>query len=105
MKNCFKIAVITTLMMLLFGCQNNNMLSSGNIPFMMNSDAAITDSVRATFANHTQLAGIPIDVQSTNGIVELSGYVKTIRQSDTALELATKVPGVKGVQNNLIVKK
>ena len=71
----------------------------------MNSDASITDSVRGTLANNNQLVGIPIEVQSTNGIVELSGYVKTIRQSDTALELATKVPGVKGVQNNLIVRK
>ncbi|WP_131782061.1 BON domain-containing protein [Legionella gresilensis] len=103
MKNCFKIAVIATLLMSLFGCQNN-ILSSNSVPFM-NSDSAIIDSVRATFANNNQLAGIPIEIQSTNGIVELSGYVKTIRQSDTALELATKVPGVKGVQNNLIVRK
>ncbi|WP_419419842.1 BON domain-containing protein [Legionella sp. D16C41] len=104
MKNCFKVAVIATLMMLLFGCQNN-ILSSNNVPLMMQSDAAITEAVKATLANNNQLAGIPIDVQSMSGIVELNGYVKTIRQSDTALELATKVPGVKGVQNNLIVRK
>ena len=104
MKNCFKVVALATLMMLLFGCQSS-LLSSNNMPFTMNSDASITDSVRATLGNDIQLASIPIEVQTANGIVELNGYVKTIRQSDTALELASRVPGVKGVQNNLIVRK
>ena len=38
-------------------------------------------------------------------LVYLSGYVKAIRQSDTAGEIAGQVPGVEFVQNEIIVRK
>lgn len=84
------------------GCQ---MLTSGNLFAPRFSDDAITSSVNQAMMNNINLAGIPIHVETHQGNVMLSGYVKTIRQSDTAGDVASKVPGVKSVQNNLIVRK
>lgn len=39
------------------------------------------------------------------GVVQLSGFVNTTAQKDRAGDLATKVAGVKEVQNNITVKE
>lgn len=83
------------------GCQ---MLSGGNVFAPRLSDDAITSSVQQAM-NNNNLINVPIHVETHQGNVMLSGYVKTIRQSDTAGDVAAKVPGVKSVQNNLIVRK
>lgn len=76
-----------------------------NIESYFQSDKSITTEVQAAFYNNMQLLNAPISVETVNGVVQLSGYVKTIRQSDTAEAIASKVNGVKQVQNNLIVRK
>ncbi|WP_115221949.1 BON domain-containing protein [Legionella donaldsonii] len=87
---------------LLTGCQ---MFSGGNLFQPRLSDESLTASVNTAFINTPELAPVRIHVEAHNGIVLLSGYVKTIRQSDTAGDVASKVNGVKGVENNLIVRK
>lgn len=73
-----------------------------SLPATDNSLAVrVNDAIRAD----KHLANLPIQVQISEGVVNLSGYVKTIRQSDTAAEIASKVSGVKSVQNSLIVRK
>lgn len=69
------------------------------------SDSEITQEISQAFMNHPLLNELPIRIESHEGIVALSGYVHTIRQSDTAGELAAQMKGVKSVQNNLIVRK
>lgn len=87
---------------LLPGCQ-----TAGNNFFInpIMSDATITTEVNNAFAGHPLLAGVPVNIQTQQKRVILSGYVKTIRQSDVAAEVASKIPGVKIVENNLIVRK
>ncbi|RUR13754.1 BON domain-containing protein [Legionella sp. km772] len=46
-----------------------------------------------------------VRVQTTQNLVILSGYVKKIRQSDVAEQIARKVPGVKNVDNRIIVRR
>lgn len=86
----------------LFGCHmsNTSTLFTGHP-----SDEALTNAVRQAMVSNPIVADAPIQVEAHQGQVSLSGYVRTIRQSDTAYEVATKVAGVHGVQNNLIVKK
>lgn len=46
-----------------------------------------------------------IHIETNKDTVYLSGYVKTIRQSDEAYIAALRTPGVKAVENNIIVRK
>lgn len=69
------------------------------------TDSQITAEVKKELQHHEALAPFNIQVETQNGTVYLSGYVKTIRQSDTAGEIAGQVPGVGFVQNEIIVRK
>ncbi len=95
-----------TLMVLSFlfltGCQ---LFQADSFFKLQPSDSTITAAVNEAFLNNKLLAPLPIQVETASGTVFLSGYVKTIRQSDTAGSLAEKIEGVKSVQNNIIVRK
>lgn len=89
---------------LLVGCQTlatetERVFGSGN------SDKSLTTAVNWALVNNSDLATLKIHVETQNGTVILSGYVKTIRQSDTAAQVASQVKGVKTVQNGLVVRK
>ena len=84
------------------GCQS---FSNEGFFNMGKSDQSLTASVNNALANNPDLSTVQIHVETQRGAVFLSGYVKTIRQSDTAGYIASKVPGVKTVQNELIVRK
>ncbi|ADG25599.1 periplasmic, osmotically inducible protein Y [Legionella pneumophila 2300/99 Alcoy] len=45
-----------------------------------------------------------IHVESNQNVVILSGYVKKIRQSDIAEQIARQVQGVQSVENRIIVR-
>lgn len=98
-----KIITLTLCAILLSGCQT--MSGQGFMPSQQNTDASITASIQAGMDNNPQLAGIPVRIETKNGNVQLTGYVKTIRQSDLAADLASKANGVRFVENNLIVRK
>lgn len=99
----FRYFFITLVMLLnLVGCHTT---PSDNIANYFRTDNTITTDIEAAFYTNPQLQAIPIQVQTQEGVVQLSGYVKTIRQSDVAEDVARKVEGVKSVQNNLIVRK
>ena len=104
MKKYFIMPFLAALLTLLAGCQT--LSGPGNIMGSKHpSDSAITASVIAAIDNSNQFVGVPVTVETKNANVLLSGYVKTIRQSDVAADLASKVDGVKFVENNLIVRK
>lgn len=66
-----------------------------------NITALVYDSLKA-------IKDFPVEtlhIETTKRTVYLSGYVKTIRQSDVAYGIAHSVDGVKNVENNIIVKK
>lgn len=86
----------------LVGCQTNY---GNNLFSIAPTGDALSASVRAAFDNRPDLAGLPIKIETKDRTVFLNGYVKTIRQADTAGDVATKVPGVQSVQNELIVRK
>jgi osmotically-inducible protein OsmY len=69
------------------------------------SDTSLNNAVSSALMSNALLAGLPIRVETDHANVRLSGYVKTIRQSDVAGDISSKVNGVKFVENNLIVRK
>ncbi len=66
-------------------------------------DAAITAKVKAAFAKNKLVKGRDISVRTDHGVVDLTGEVKSKRESDKATDLATKVKSVSAVHNNLTI--
>ncbi len=64
-------------------------------------DAAITAGVRAAVAADRQLAATDIDVDTSEGIVRLSGFVSSAEDVATAAAAARTVKGVQSVRNDL----
>ena len=67
-------------------------------------DAAITTKVKAAVLAEPGLKVLQISVDTTKGVVTLSGSVDSQLNSDRAKEIAGAVAGVKEVENRLVVK-
>lgn len=67
------------------------------------TDDHVYDQVRIQIANDREIGGNPIEVKVTNGVVELTGKVRTDKQKSKAEKVAKKVKGVKSVVNKLTV--
>jgi hyperosmotically inducible protein len=66
-------------------------------------DASITARVKTVLLNDTQVAATKIDVTSNQGVVTLSGSVKSKADETRAIELARGVQGVRDVRSQLQV--
>jgi hypothetical protein len=67
------------------------------------NDGQITSDVQSKINGDSGLSGKQLGVQSSNGVVTLSGNVDNDAQRDAAARYAAGVPGVKEVVNNLTV--
>jgi len=67
-------------------------------------DSVITTKVKALLAEDDFFKSFKISVETTKGIVQLSGSVDSQKAVDKAGEITRSVKGVKSVKNNLIVK-
>jgi osmotically-inducible protein OsmY len=68
------------------------------------ADVAITAKVNAALAGDSQLSALKIDVDTTNGHVELKGTAPDPAARDRATVLAAAVEGVVKVDNRLTVE-
>lgn len=90
-------AAAAILVFALTGCQAMTGKSAGrNV-----DDAAITASVKSTLVADKVANLTRIDVDTNNGVVSLNGVVNSAQQKSRAEELARRVDGVRGVNNNL----
>ncbi len=64
-------------------------------------DATITTRVKTALLNDPQVAGLKIDVDTTKGIVTMSGIVRSRDEEQRAVQIARGVPGVKDVKSTL----
>jgi osmotically-inducible protein OsmY len=64
-------------------------------------DPTITAQVKTSLLNDKDVAGLRIVVDTFQGVVTLSGAVKTAAERDKAVGLAQKVGGVKDVKSTL----
>jgi hyperosmotically inducible periplasmic protein len=67
------------------------------------SDAAITTKVKAALLSDSQLKATKVSVETTQGVVQLSGSVDSKTQENAAVTAANKVDGVKSVKDLLSV--
>lgn len=67
-------------------------------------DATVTTRVKSRFARDDQVSAMNINVDTNNGVVQLSGYAGSEAEKSRAAEIAGQVPDVKSVQNNIVVR-
>ena len=68
------------------------------------ADAVITTKIKADLFAEPELKALAIDVDTENGVVNLSGFVASKAHADKAERLAKGVKGVTNVKNSLKVK-
>jgi hyperosmotically inducible protein len=69
-------------------------------------DAGITTAVKTKMLADATVSGLKIDVDTTDGVVSLTGDVASTVEKRRALEIARETDGVKSVKDQLkIVKK
>ena len=67
-------------------------------------DTVITTKVKAAILNEPSLKSAEINVETFKGMVQLSGFVRSQANINTAVVVAKTVHGVKSVKNDMIVK-
>lgn len=67
-------------------------------------DSAITAKVKSGLLGEPNLNSNDIQVETFKGVVQLSGFVSSTAQINTAVGVTRKVQGVKDVRSNMVVK-
>lgn len=67
-------------------------------------DTVITTRVKAAILNEPTLKVTEINVETFKGVVQLSGFVQSQADINTAVRVAAGVGGVKSVKNDMHVK-
>lgn len=94
----FAIAVVASTAIYGLGCNTEQS------PKSQFNDAEITTQVKAKLASDVRASSVAnIQVNTTNGIVTLAGQVENDGVKHSAETVATSVPGVVRVNNNLQV--
>ncbi len=68
------------------------------------TDAAITAAVKTKFLADTTVGGLKIDVDTNNGIVTLTGPVRSAAEKAEAVRIAKETKGVKSVVDKLTIE-
>ena len=68
-------------------------------------DKSDSSRVRKALSGDTQYKYGDVSVQTFKGVVQLSGFVNSRDQKNRAGDLARRVEGVRGVENNITVKE
>ncbi|MBI2785275.1 MAG: BON domain-containing protein [Legionella longbeachae] len=90
----------------LAGCQSNQATSNLFRPFSpATQNANLAQMVQDALMRNDDPLIAQVNVQTRQDVVLLSGYVKKIRQSDTAEQIARQVPGVRSVENHIIIRQ
>ena len=87
--------------LLITGCSSNPYRESTG---QYADSSALTAKVKSALWADKDVSGWSINVATFKDAVELNGFVNTHAQKIRATKIAKKVPGVKAVINNLVVK-
>ena len=67
-------------------------------------DKVVTTKVKTALLNDPEVKGLQVNVETFNGVVQLSGFVDKPEQIPRATEVTKGVEGVKSVKNDLNVR-
>ena len=101
MKNLLVAAMIAVMAVFAAGCAvSSGQSSTGEYV----DDATITTRVKSRFAEDKTVAATRISVETLKGVVQLSGFAVSEAEKQRAAQIAASVPGVKQVQNAVVVR-
>jgi hyperosmotically inducible protein len=92
---------LATTLAVLVGCASTSK-SEGTGEYI--DDSVITAKVKAAVLNDTNLKSAEINVETFKGVVQLSGFVNSESDINRAVDVASKVNGVKSVKNDMHLK-
>jgi hyperosmotically inducible periplasmic protein len=90
----FLVTLFTLFTFALIGCESSQPVD----------DTGITTKVKSKLAADSNTSAIKIGVETTNGVVVLTGDVPTQMEKSKAEEIAKSTEGVKSVNNQIMVK-
>ncbi|MDP3430380.1 MAG: BON domain-containing protein [Desulfomicrobium sp.] len=99
--NIFKIILCTLLLASFMSCAGTDTKQSTG---QYVDDSAITAKVKAAIFDEDSLKSRQINVETFKGVVQLSGFVDSSKNTRKAEQHAEEVDGVKSVINNIVVK-
>jgi len=67
-------------------------------------DSVVTTTIKSKFFDDKTVDGTAVSVETLNGTVILSGFVKNVSQKNAAENIAVKVKGVKSIKNEIVVR-
>ncbi len=67
-------------------------------------DTAITARVKSKIVGEPSLSAMQINVETMQGVVQLSGFVDQATDKTLASRVAATVDGVRSVKNNIVVR-
>lgn len=106
MKNIKLLALVMSVAVLA-GCAGMNKSGAGSSASQQTSaatgDAAIVSKIKSSLAADADLKDTKIDVTSAEGAVRLKGEIKSLALRRKVDAIVKDVPGVKSVDNQLIV--
>ncbi len=97
-KTIFSLTTAALLAVAISGCST---VDSAN---KWGSDAWITTKLKTEQMGASPAIWSDINVDTNNGVVQLSGFAKTQADINKAVEIARKTDGVKSVVNNVMLK-
>lgn len=68
-------------------------------------DKTISTKIKSQLAADSLTQALQVEVETYNGVVQLSGFVDKPETLQRAEAIARGVPGVKEVKNNLVLRK
>lgn len=95
------IFLLTVGLLFLVGCAGNNKKESTGEYI---DDTVITTRVKAEILKEDSLKVTEIKVETFKGAVQLSGFVNSLADQQTAVKIARGVPGVVSVKNDMLTK-
>jgi hyperosmotically inducible periplasmic protein len=100
-KAFLSVALVLTVLFVISSCQTPGGRSAGQVV----DDSTITTEVKAKLLNDSITKGLAVSVETFEGQVTLTGAVDTGQQREKAGQIASRVKGVKKVNNLVNIKK
>ena len=67
-------------------------------------DSQITAKVKTAMARDKEVSARRINVETQQGVVQLSGFAKSPQEAEHAVTLARSVQGVQSVRNDIVIE-
>jgi osmotically-inducible protein OsmY len=101
LNNRFSSFLLIALMAFLLGCASTSKQEGTGEYF---DDTVVTTKVKTAILNEPSLKSAEINVETFKGVVQLSGFVNSQVDINKAVEVVSRVNGVKSVKNDMRVK-